>query len=66
MKEQSNEVKGLRGAFARAALAVFTFAALTAWPLLADRQLGDRKQTQVARVADQGNSFIHEDTSCRT
>jgi hypothetical protein len=66
MKEQSNEVQGLRSAFARAALAVFTFAALTAWPLLADRQLGDREQAQVARVAEQGNSSIHEDTSCRT
>jgi hypothetical protein len=66
MKEQSNEVKGLRGAFARAALAVFTFAALTAWPLLADRQLGDREQAQIARVAEQGDSSMHEDTSCRT
>jgi hypothetical protein len=65
MKEQSNEVKGLKGAFARSALAVFTFAALTAWPLLADRQPGDR-EAQVARVAEQGDSFIHEDTSCRT
>jgi hypothetical protein len=66
MKEQSNEVQGLRGPFARAALAVFTFAALTAWPLLADRQLGDREQEQVARVVEQGDSSIHEDTSCRT
>jgi hypothetical protein len=65
MKEQSNEVKGLKGAFARAALAVFTFAALTAWPLLADRQPADR-EAQVARVAEQGDSSIHEDTSCRT
>ncbi len=66
MKGQSNEVKGLRGAFARAALAVFTFAVLTAWPLLADRQLGDREQAQVARVAEQGDSSIHEDTLCQT
>jgi hypothetical protein len=66
MKEQSNEVLGLRGPFARTALAVFTFAALTAWPLLADRQLGDRQQAQIASVAEQGNSSIHEDTSCRS
>jgi hypothetical protein len=66
MRQQSNEVRGLRGAFARAALAVFTFAALTAWPLLADRQPGDREQAQVARVAEQGDSSIHEDTSCQT
>jgi hypothetical protein len=45
---------------------VFTFAALTAWPLLADRQLGDREQAQVARVAEQADSAIHEATSCRT
>jgi hypothetical protein len=66
MKEQSNEVKGLRGPFARAALAVFAFAALTAWPLLADRQVDDREQASVARVAEQADSSIHEATSCRT
>jgi hypothetical protein len=66
MKEQSNEAKGLRGAFARAALAVFTFAALTAWPLLAGPQPGNWEQAQVARVAEQGDSSIHEDTSCQT
>jgi len=66
MKEQSNEVKGLRGAFARAALAVFTFTALTAGSLLANRQLGDREQAQLARVAEQADSFMHEETSCRT
>jgi hypothetical protein len=66
MKEQSNEVKGLRGAFARAALAVFTFAALTAWPLLAGRQPGNWEQAQVARAAEQGDSSIHEDTSCQS
>jgi hypothetical protein len=66
MKEQSHEVKGLRGAFARAALAVFTFAVLTTWPLLADRQLGDREPAQVARVAEQVDSSIQEDPSCQT
>jgi hypothetical protein len=66
MKEQSNEVKALRGAVARAALAVFTFVALTAWPLLADVQLGEQAQIHVARVTEEGNSSIQEDTSCRT
>jgi hypothetical protein len=66
MKAHSNEVKGLRDAFARAALAVFAFAALTAWPLLAGMQPGDQGQAQVARVAEQGNAYSHEDTSCRT
>jgi len=66
MKEQSNEVMGLKGPFARTALAVFTFAALTAWPLLADRQLGDPEQAQVAHVAEQKDSSLDEDASCRT
>jgi hypothetical protein len=51
---------------ARATLAVFAFALLTAWPLLADRHLGDREQAQVARLAEQGSSSIHEDPSCQT
>lgn len=66
MREQSNEVKALSGAVARAALAVFAFAALTAWPLLADMQLGEQARMHVAGVTQQGNAFIHEDTSCRT
>jgi hypothetical protein len=66
MKEQSNEVQGLRGAIARAALAVFTFTALTVWPLLADRQPGNWEQAQIARIAEQGDSSIHQDTSCQS
>jgi hypothetical protein len=66
MKEQANELQGLRGAFARAALAVFTFATLTAWPLLANRQPANWEQAPVALVAEQGDSSIHEDTSCRS
>ena len=67
MKEQSNEVKGAESAHvARAALAVFTFAALTAWPLLADLRLGEQARTHVARVVEPGTSSIKEDTSCRT
>jgi hypothetical protein len=66
MREQSNEVKGLKDAFARAALAVFAFAVLTAWPLLAGMQSGDWGRPQVALVSQQGNPVIDENTSCQT
>jgi hypothetical protein len=66
MRERSNEAQGLRAACARAALAVFAFAALTAWPLLADLRLGEQAQTHVAGVVEPGTSSIQEDTSCRT
>lgn len=66
MRKLSNEMKSLAGAGGRAALAVFAFAAITAWPLVAGAQRDTGTPAQVAHATTHDGPPENGQTWCRT
>ncbi len=64
MKEQSSDLMGLRAALSRAGLALFAFAVLTAWPLLAEHEFGPSDGGKVAAAPSPADSLGERGRSC--
>jgi hypothetical protein len=64
MPTHTDDFAGLRGAIARAGLAVLTFGLLTGMPLLSEHGPAPAGSVQVAQAASTSDAALPEGTSC--